>query len=302
MSKPKQIHLPRSWWRKSASQQAEVDLQLVDIEDEMQHFERLEQRRLAEERREARKQAAEAARKRRKREQAAKRRTEAAEAKPKEATTSHNRRQQATTDNRKPASNLQELPLTRDAIRQWVERSEWFQQAQQDEQEERERRRRWHLMRRGDPEQLLAIRRGLELAANGERIPFRNFLRRAGFNYGAHCIGRTDSGSPKAWIICVETGQWHPGEQMKWTMQVRRNPDSGEVMLSGRRECYWIECEDSVSKHWGQLLAQQSENLIYQSLLSVIATADGSLLQFGQAFRAGWIETMMKEGVDKLHD
>ena len=71
MSKPKQIHLPRSWWRKIASQQAEMDLQLVDIEDEMQHFERLEQRRLAEERREARKQAAEAASKRRKREQAA---------------------------------------------------------------------------------------------------------------------------------------------------------------------------------------------------------------------------------------
>ena len=80
MSKPKQIHLPRSWWQKIASQQAEMDLQLVDIEDEMQHFERLEQRRLAEERREARKQAAEAARKRRKREQAAKRRREAAEA------------------------------------------------------------------------------------------------------------------------------------------------------------------------------------------------------------------------------
>ena len=80
MSKPKQIHLPRSWWQKIASQQAEMDLQLVDIEDEMQHFEQLEQRRLAEERREARKQAAEAARKRRKREQAAKRRREAAEA------------------------------------------------------------------------------------------------------------------------------------------------------------------------------------------------------------------------------
>ena len=80
MSNPKQIHLPRGWWKKIASQQAEMDLQLVDIEDEMQHFERLEQRRLAEERREARKQAAEAARKRRKREQAAKRRREAAEA------------------------------------------------------------------------------------------------------------------------------------------------------------------------------------------------------------------------------
>ena len=80
MSKPKQIHLPRSWWRKIASQQAEMDLQLVDIEDEMQHFERLEQRQLAEERREARKQAAEAARKRRKRQQAAKQRKEAAEA------------------------------------------------------------------------------------------------------------------------------------------------------------------------------------------------------------------------------
>lgn len=80
MSKPKQIHLPRSWWRKIASQQAEMDLQLVDIEDEMQHFERLEQRRLAEERREARKQAAEAARKKRKREQAARQRREAAEA------------------------------------------------------------------------------------------------------------------------------------------------------------------------------------------------------------------------------
>lgn len=80
MNKPKQIHLPRSWWRKIASQQAEMDLQLVDIEDEMQHFERLEQRRLAEERREARKQAAEAARKKRKRQQAARQRKEAAEA------------------------------------------------------------------------------------------------------------------------------------------------------------------------------------------------------------------------------
>jgi flagellar biosynthesis GTPase FlhF len=80
VSRPKQIHLPRSWWEKIASQQAEMDLQLVDIEDEMQHFERLEQRRLAEERREERKQAAEAARKRRKRQQAAKQRREAAEA------------------------------------------------------------------------------------------------------------------------------------------------------------------------------------------------------------------------------
>ena len=80
MNKPKQIHLPRSWWRKIASQQAEMDLQLVDIEDEMQHFERLEQRRLAEERREARKQAAEAARKKRKRQQAARQRKEAAAA------------------------------------------------------------------------------------------------------------------------------------------------------------------------------------------------------------------------------
>lgn len=80
MSKPKQIHLPRGWWEKIASQQAEMDLQLVDIEDEMQHFERLEQRRLAEERRQARKQAAEAASRRRKREQAARKRREAAEA------------------------------------------------------------------------------------------------------------------------------------------------------------------------------------------------------------------------------
>ena len=80
MSKPKQIHLPRGWWKKIESQQAEMDLQLVDIEDEMQHFERLEQRRLAEERRQARKQAAKAASKRRKREQAARKRREAAEA------------------------------------------------------------------------------------------------------------------------------------------------------------------------------------------------------------------------------
>ena len=58
MSKPKQIHLPRGWWKKIENQQAEMDLQLVDIEDEMQHFERLEQRRLAERRRLARKEAA----------------------------------------------------------------------------------------------------------------------------------------------------------------------------------------------------------------------------------------------------
>ena len=61
MSKPKQIHLPRGWWKKIESQQAEMDLQLVDIEDEMQHFERLEQRRLAEHRRRERKEAAAAA-------------------------------------------------------------------------------------------------------------------------------------------------------------------------------------------------------------------------------------------------
>lgn len=61
MSKPKQIHLPRGWWKKIESQQAEMDLQLVDIEDEMQHFERLEQRRLAESRRRERKEAAAAA-------------------------------------------------------------------------------------------------------------------------------------------------------------------------------------------------------------------------------------------------
>ena len=61
MSKPKQIHLPRGWWKKIESQQAEMDLQLVDIEDEMQHFERLEQRRLAERQRRKRKEAAAAA-------------------------------------------------------------------------------------------------------------------------------------------------------------------------------------------------------------------------------------------------
>jgi len=61
VSKPKQIHLPRGWWKKIESQQAEMDLQLVDIEDEMQHFERLEQRRLAEHRRRERKEAAAAA-------------------------------------------------------------------------------------------------------------------------------------------------------------------------------------------------------------------------------------------------
>ena len=290
MSKPKQIHLPRSWWQKIASQQAEMDLQLVDIEDEMQHFERLEQRRLAEKRRQARKQAAEAASKRRKREEAARRRREAAEAKPKQATTSDNRRQQATTDNRKPASNLQ------DASSQWAEWAEWFQQLEQDE---RERQRRWHLMRRGDPEQLLAIRRGLEMAANGERIPFRNMLRRAGFNYGTHCITGMTNGSPKTWVVCVETGRWHPSERMSWTIRVWRDPCSREVMLSGRRECYRIDCGKDISKDWGELLDSQNENLIYQALLSVIATADGSLLQFGQAFRAGWVQAMMKEGVDK---
>ena len=76
MSKPKQIHLPRGWWKKIESQQAEMDLQLVDIEDEMQHFERLEQRRLAERRRLARREAAKAKR----RERAARERKEAAAA------------------------------------------------------------------------------------------------------------------------------------------------------------------------------------------------------------------------------
>jgi len=76
VSKPKQIHLPRGWWKKIESQQAEMDLQLVDIEDEMQHFERLEQRRLAERRRLARREAAKAKR----RERAARERKEAAAA------------------------------------------------------------------------------------------------------------------------------------------------------------------------------------------------------------------------------
>ena len=80
MSKPKQIHLPRGWWKKIESQQAEMDLQLVDIEDEMQHFERLEQRRLAERRRLARKEAAKAADNARRRERAARERKEAAAA------------------------------------------------------------------------------------------------------------------------------------------------------------------------------------------------------------------------------
>jgi flagellar biosynthesis GTPase FlhF len=80
MSKPKQIHLPRGWWKKIESQQAEMDLQLVDIEDEMQHFERLEQRRLAERRRLARKEAAKAAERARRRERAAQERKEAAAA------------------------------------------------------------------------------------------------------------------------------------------------------------------------------------------------------------------------------
>ena len=80
MSKPKQIHLPRGWWKKIESQQAEMDLQLVDIEDEMQHFERLEQRRLAERRRLARKEAAKAAYNARRRERAARERQEAAAA------------------------------------------------------------------------------------------------------------------------------------------------------------------------------------------------------------------------------
>ena len=80
MSKPKQIHLPRGWWKKIESQQAEMDLQLVDIEDEMQHFERLEQRRLAESRRLARKEAAKAADNARRRERAARERKEAAAA------------------------------------------------------------------------------------------------------------------------------------------------------------------------------------------------------------------------------
>lgn len=78
MSKPKQIHLPRGWWKKIESQQAEMDLQLVDIEDEMQHFERLEQRRLAERRRLARKEAAKAADNARRRERAAQERLLAA--------------------------------------------------------------------------------------------------------------------------------------------------------------------------------------------------------------------------------
>ncbi len=80
MSKPEQIHLPRGWWKKIESQQAEMDLQLVDIEDEMQHFERLEQRRLAERRRLARREAAKAANNVRRRERAARERKEAAAA------------------------------------------------------------------------------------------------------------------------------------------------------------------------------------------------------------------------------
>ena len=78
MSKPKQIHLPRGWWKKIESQQAEMDLQLVDIEDEMQHFERLEQRRLAERRRLARREAAKAADNARRRQRAAQERLLAA--------------------------------------------------------------------------------------------------------------------------------------------------------------------------------------------------------------------------------
>jgi hypothetical protein len=80
VSKPEQIHLPRGWWKKIESQQAEMDLQLVDIEDEMQHFERLEQRRLAERRRLARREAAKAANNVRRRERAARERKEAAAA------------------------------------------------------------------------------------------------------------------------------------------------------------------------------------------------------------------------------
>ena len=78
-------------------------------------------------------------------------------------------------------------------------------------------------------------------------------------------------------------------------MQVCRDPDDGEILLWGLRGSVSIGCSDGDDR-WGQLLDSQNDNLIYQSLLSVIATADRSLLQFGQAFRLGWVERMMEEG------
>ena len=216
-------------------------------------------------------------------------------AKPKRATTGDNSRQQlAATDNR-PAIKPRELLMTRDMISEEFKRSEWLRKQQEDEEDRQERRRRWRLMRRGDPEQLLAIRRGLDMAANGERIPFRNFLRRAGFNYGAHCRPGMTRGSPKTWMLFLETSRHHPSGQEFWTMQVCRDPDDGEILLWGLRGSVSIGCSDGDDR-WGQLLDSQNDNLIYQSLLSVIATADRSLLQFGQAFRLGWVERIMEEG------
>ena len=185
--------------------------------------------------------------------------------------------------------------MTRDVISEEIQRSEWLQKQQEDEEDRQERRRRWELMRRGDPEQLQAIRRGLEMAANGERIPFRNMLRRAGFNYGAHCRPGITSGSPKTWVLFLETGRHHPSGQERWAMRVCRDPANGEILLWGHRGATAIRCGDG-DERWGQLLDGQNENLIYQSLLSVIATADRSLLQFGQAFRAGWVERIIQEG------
>lgn len=210
---------------------------------------------------------------------------------PKRATT----RQQLTTPNNRPAVNSRELPSTRDMVSEELRRSEWLQKQQEDEEDRQERQRRWRLMRRGYPEQLLAIRRGLDMAANGERIPFRNFLRRAGFNYGAHCRPGITRGSPKTWMLFLETSRHHPSGQEFWTMQVCRDPDDGELLLSGLRGSAAIGCGDG-DERWGQVLDSQNDNLIYQSLLSVIATADRSLLQFGQAFRLGWVERIMGEG------
>ena len=195
----------------------------------------------------------------------------------------------------RPANKLRELPSDRDMISKEFRRSEWLQKQQEDQEDKQERRRRWELMRRGDPDQLLAIRRGLDMAANGERIPFRNFLRRAGFNYGAHCRPGITKGSPKTWMLFLETGRHHPSGQEFWTMQVCRDPDDGEILLSGLRGSAAIGCGDG-DERWGQVLDSQNDNLIYQSLLSVIATADRSLLQFGQAFRLGWVERIMEEG------
>lgn len=216
-------------------------------------------------------------------------------ARPKQLKTPNSRRQRPTTAGNRPAVKSRELLITRDMISEELRRSEWFQKQQEDEEDKQERRRRWELMRRGDPEQLLAIRRGLELAVNGERIPFRNMLRRAGFNYGAHCRPGITSGSPKTWMLFLETSRQHPSGQEFWTMQVCRDPGDGEILLWGLRGSTAIDCGDG-DERWGQLLDSQNENLIYQSLLSVIATADRSLLQFGQAFRLGWVERMMQEG------